>query len=712
MAKVAFEQVFNGGLATNFGAYDSTKINLGSLLNQYSLGGGPVDSFLGPMPVTVMRPMETGTNFGPNYVHAVKWSETDWWVFYVETGAAATKRVGLYKLNPRTAVASWQGFITITFPTATNHTAKALKAVRTTYTTGSAAASGTAITGSGGTTWSASRIAVGSRIGFGSTDPTAISTWYEISAIGGDTSITTTASAGTISAGPYVIEELRLVIPTTNATATNGGLHVVKGLRVENFTVGGTAIAAAVSTDNVRACYWLKDASTETNTAAGGLALDAAASFTSHDAYLTNGAASSLIIYRYNLRAALTVATGAAVLTVGADLTITGAQTVTGTLSAIDNVTLATAGHGPGSGTKCLYVATATRINRITTAAVTAGNTTFVADSMTEVPPGGTNTFQTLAGFQSPQYDSTIDRFVIANGAGDTPYVTQYRADGGQMTHKMLARDNQMIQSIIDSNATAHPMAGNGGGAVAYISCVSGMWFHCNQASTAANGVMAAWPGGAHWTYASTTGQRAILPEINLGAVPSKFYRVLKTFDSHVGGDEIGKVPEPFRLLYRTSGISDNSGSWTAVPGNGDLSGVSAASSIQFAIEFKMISDFMVPARVTSIALLYESADDLPSQYNWNFADFNTATGVFAWIQRVLFGGSLTTHTINIYRTDTNALVLTQASTGTTNGTFEYWNGSTWVAGLSTDTLGTRRRFSPTGALPSGVPLKAVLTVA
>jgi hypothetical protein len=77
-----------------------------------------------------------------------------------------------------------------------------------------------------------------------------------------------------------------------------------------------------------------------------------------------------------------------------------------------------------------------------------------------------------------------------------------------------------------------------------------------------------------------------------------------------------------------------------------------------------------------------------------------------------LFGTSLTTHTINIYRADTNALVLTQASTGTTNGTFEYWNGTAWTAGLGTDVVGTRRRFVPSGSLPGSVDLYAKIVVA
>lgn len=119
----------------------------------------------------------------------------------------------------------------------------------------------------------------------------------------------------------------------------------------------------------------------------------------------------------------------------------------------------------------------------------------------------------------------------------------------------------------------------------------------------------------------------------------------------------------------------------------------------------------MLPARILNLALIYETDDALPSQYRWNYSDFNTTNGTFAWIQTALFGATPGTHTINIYRADTNALVLTQASTGTTNGTFEYWNGSAWDSGIGADTVGRRRRFVPSGSLPGSVDLYAKIVI-
>jgi hypothetical protein len=81
-------------------------------------------------------------------------------------------------------------------------------------------------------------------------------------------------------------------------------------------------------------------------------------------------------------------------------------------------------------------------------------------------------------------------------------------------------------------------------------------------------------------------------------------------------------------------------------------------------------------------------------------------------VQTTLFGSALGVHTIEIFRADTNALVLTQASSGTANGTFESWTGVVWEPGLGADTVGRRRRFVPTGSLPSNIDLYAKLTIA
>lgn len=75
------------------------------------------------------------------------------------------------------------------------------------YVTGTAAASGTGVTGTG-TTWS-TNVSAGDQISFGSASQNSPSaTWFTIQNVGGNTSITLTATAGVVVDGPYTIRKL------------------------------------------------------------------------------------------------------------------------------------------------------------------------------------------------------------------------------------------------------------------------------------------------------------------------------------------------------------------------------------------------------------------------------------------------------------------------------------------------------------------------
>ena len=712
--KVAVEQIFNGSLdqVAIGGAYDAAKINRGKHTGQFNLGAGAVDKFVGPAPLGVANFGESSLAIPSQFVHPVKISDDLFWIFGSDAAtAAATRRVQLWTFVPSTNTYTFVGAISVTFPTATAHTVRGFRAVLENYTTGTVGVSGTAVTGSG-TAWNTDRLSVGSRIGFGSTDPNAITTWYQISAIGSDTSITLTAGAGTVSAGTaYVIQDLMIVQATTNATATNGGLFLTKGLQFLDFQNPAKTISAATTVDRVQATYWLRDAATITNDVIGGCALGDRTSWTEQYVYCTEGAATSLIIYRYNIRAALTPTAGAFTLT-GTDIVITGAQTVTGNISQGNNGRVATLQHGAGSNVPSLYLFTATRILRAPLSAITAGSTTFIADSMTEVPPGGSNTNEATSQFTSLDIAGSLDKLVITGATGfGSVYITDYYTGGQQIDRRAGCRTTQLPSALRDTDS---PIFVHNVGANIPSVWVEDGWLFWNytQSTTTNISALTVYPLAADLGFQADVNNRIICPKITLGATPAKLYRALVNAMENIGDETMGVAPDMYRLQVRTSGIDDNSGAWTDVPQNGDLSGLGTPSSIQFAFQFRTAGVVMLPARVLSLALIYETDDALPSQYQWNFGDFNLSNGTFAWIQSSLFGASLTTHTINIYRADTNALVLTQASTGTTNGTFEYWTGSAWAAGLGTDTIGTRRRFVPTGSLPSGVNLYAKISVA
>ena len=686
--------------ATSLPSYNQDYINLGSLC--FKATGSGTNNWVGPIPGTAIARPGQQTVAMPGFMPSVyRWSDTKDWVFFADSAAAAaTRRFQLWEYT-RSATPSFtqKGTITVTLPTATAYTIRGFVASVYTYSTGTVAVSGTAVTGTT-TAWQTARFAVGSRIGFGSTDPTQITTWYNITAIGSDTGITINTSAGTIAGGTaFVIEEIRLNIAATNATATNGGLLVVKGLNYSTFTDAGTAIPAATTVDNIQASYWLADASTVTNTVAGGLALDTQASNTQHDAYVVNGT-TSLIIYKYNVRAALT-------LTAGKDTTslalATGTQAVTGTAQQVNGLELATTASGTGSGVKSLFLTTSTRIYRAALTNITAANTTWQSDNVIEQPTGTSNTIPLTASMREINYSQTIDRFYVTTNALQT-YILQYNTGSTQWDVTFGINNFTVHSNAVDSNApfiptvTALPWSAGNAGGILYL---------CRNTATVTSNQCYALPMAADWRLSP---YNTVLPRISTPNC-SKYYRVFANDERLLGGDVLGTAPEPYRLSYRTSGISDNSGSWTAIGDDGDLSGVGAASYIQFRVEYRVAGNIMLPNRLYGLVVVYESSDNLPGFLEWNINDSSTSDGTLGFTQTALYGSTFNL-TINYYREDTDANVLSQTSPGTTNGVFEYWNGSTWVAGLTTDTVGQRRRFRPTAGLPSGVNVYAKIQVA
>ena len=260
--KAAVEHHFNGPTAPLTGSYDSTKTLIASLLQQ-TTGSNAEDNYITTQPSEIVNIPEVAisSQFMP---HVIKWSNNIYWVFACTNATAAvTRTVTLFEFNSTAQTITYKGYITLSGTTIAG--VKAIRSLRGfvyEHTTGTVSTSGASTTITGNSTqFTTERIAVGARIGFGTTDPTQVTTWYEITAITNDTSLTISGPV-TLSAGTsYVIEEVRVALAVTNATIINGGIHLIKGLNYDTFAPGGTTIPEATTVDNIRASYLLKDAS-------------------------------------------------------------------------------------------------------------------------------------------------------------------------------------------------------------------------------------------------------------------------------------------------------------------------------------------------------------------------------------------------------------------------------------------------------------------
>lgn len=720
MAKLAVETRM-GGLSTYTypatPAYDSTKLGLGPLMRQFN-GASAEGKFAGPFPIGLARPMETAAAIAGIYPWACSWSADVDWVFLADNAtAAATRRIQLYTFNKSTASFSWVGYITLGYPfagTQGTYTIRGFRMGYDKYTTGTAAVSGTAVTGTG-TAWSTSRLAVGSRIGFGSTDPTQIVNWYEISAIGSDTSITLTTNAGTVVDGAYVIEDLRCYTAVTNGTtATNGGLFVAKGLRYETFASGGTSVAAATTTDNIRANYWLGDATTSTNTAAFGMGIQDKADWQNQTLWVGDTVANP-ILFKYNVRKNLTLSSGKDTT---AFLFKTGSGgAVTGTTSQANNGRIATVAHGPGNGLSCFYFTTTTRIYRsVDVSTITTGSTTWLSggDIMTEVPPGGTTSFGATGTMNSIEYSSVIDKFIIlcTAAASQRSYVTKYYADNSQIDRIFLSDTKQINQTTVESTTTPIPAI-----LVTAFSCWAegGVAYLAGIGTSAQTNLLYALPIGADWEYTSLTNNRLVLPKM-LTPNCNKFVRIYISSVSEVGGGNyhhLGQPSEGYRVYCRTTGIDDDTGGWTLVDDSGDLSSLDGASQIQLMLEFKTIGALCIPSRILGATVLYEDLST-DSHFQPSVANSDKTNKRFAWRFSTGFGTSVPRLRIRLYDAVSGNGPLVDDDSTTQAGTWEKSTdgGSNWTSYNTTDKGNetTYIRFTP-ASLADNIRVRGLLTL-
>lgn len=862
------------GMAIGFGSTDPAKVT-----TWYTLGAWTSATVIaitsGPTIASGLTPFVIVANAPMMYPHAMTYDATTDWVFLIENLAtsAAPRKIFLYEYNKTTSVYNWVGFIIINLlSTANANTIRGFRALRYLHTTGTASASGSSVSGIG-TKWQTERIAVGARIGFGSTDPTLISNWFVISAIGAEDAITLSSSAGTVVAGAYVIEELRFVLTVTQATTlTNGGLFLVKGINYGDFSkiiTTAAAIPAATDTDNIKAVYWLSDAGTPgnvvTNTSACGCTIQPEVNKSLHYAYVIDGTGSTFIrVYRYNLRATGSISSGKMTMSISyyttgdvtvangvvtgngttftagmvgmkigfgskspalisdwytiasyssgtsitlsdltvnkdsgtlfivdsADVICTPPQLVTGTISATNNGRVGTLQHGPGANEESLYFVTTTRIYRAALSKIYAGNIDWISGNAQEIPPGGAGSYALTSLLNSVEISDSIDRLIVltTGATGVRHYVTRYTAAAGEpFDHIWGIDDKQQDQILSGGNAyissgtvtvptsttvtgvrtfftsamvgfrigfgTTDPTAvstwytitawssitsitidsaATVPGGSSYVidwnsnttphfstsSQVNSVWSEngiahvIKHGTTAALCQMYALPFAAHWTYASSTNQRIITPALYTPNC-AKFNRVAVVYQNRLGGGEISLSPEPWRMYFRTKGIDSNTGEWTLVGEDGDLSGLSSSRFIQFMFEFVTIGWFCVPARIFSLTVTYDDdAEFTDSHFQPSMANSNAAGKQFAWRFATAFGGTVPPLRIRIYNALNGNLVLDEYTTSGSGLWEKTTDGENWVAyGTLSDksTETTYIRYTPE-SLYDNIKVRAVLT--
>ncbi len=243
-------------------------------------------------------------------------------------------------------------------------------------------------------------------------------------------------------------------------------------------------------------------------------------------------------------------------------------------------------------------------------------------------------------------------------------------------------------------------------------SAAGGVLYLVRPSGTAATNQMYAMPLDAHWTYAEALNQVLITPAFNTSDA-TRFYRLYINEAVAIGRDAFAISPEPFQTQFRTSGISDNTGTWTPINSLGDLSSITPGAQIQFRMLFQTIGNFGIPARIYGLALTYED-QQTDSRYRPVVSRSSIAPARFAYRQTLAFGSNIPNLRIRVYNASTGVLVLDDTVTSSAFGVWEYSpnGGGTWLPwDVAADAVGNLLRYTPS-ALPGGIRVRPLLTIA
>lgn len=706
MSKVAVEHLFNG-VTTGITNYNPNVTNLGSGLKQYS-GINSSDNYVSTYPSAIFNIPEAAISsmFMP---HVYKWSEDIYWVFMgANASAAVTRNLSLFEFNKSNNSITYKGYVTIPGTTIIgNKTIRSLRGFVYNHTAGTVSTTGdTSVISGSSTLFQTERIASGARIGFGSTDPTQITQWYEIDSISSDTSLTINGSV-TLSGGTsYVIEEIRLLVGISNVTLTRGGLYLLKGLNYSTFQSGGTTITEA-SQDNVRGSYRLIDAATSTLNSIMGSASRDETSKTEQIVYVLNADTTTTVrIHKFNIRAELSTISSAS--STDAWLYKTQAVSITGTIPVVNNGRFFTVNHGSAAGIDSVWFATTTRIYRCTESDILSNSSSFISDFMTEVPPGGSSSYIVTNAMNQVDYTETLDRIFIPTSAQRFGiYIGEYDTSPLVSFEKIFGSNQNRVKTSLTPSGTVDGLFPT---AISTVWSVDGYIFVAPNISTSGLNWLYIFPFLADSYYSSNTNQRIITPKLStIGA--SQYYRVYVEHSEYLGDPTLGFPGESYRIYWRTTGIDDNSGAWTEVNENGDMTSVLANDYIQFMIELEVLGEVCVPQKIYSVCCLYDNfTTDSHYQPSIKFSDYINKR--FAWWFGTAWGTTVPNLRVRLYDADNDNLIVDD-NTENPSGTFEKSTdgGVTWTAYNNSDrsNSNTYIRYTP-ASIADNIKVKFLLT--
>ena len=322
-------------------------------------------------------------------------------------------------------------------------------------------------------------------------------------------------------------------------------------------------------------------------------------------------------------------------------------------------------------------------------------------DYITDIPPLGPTIQQAANNWSGLSYDANNDYFIICTNGSFRDYRTTYTP--GQPVERFFGT----------VNFETNPLASGSLPDVWSTMLTVRQAFGGRTLIVARQGLTAAVATAQQLLLmeAGAQGGYVITPQITT-ANATQYYRV---YTSEVRGGSGSYGKERYDIYYRTSGITDNSGAWTKINDEANLTNVTAASSIQFKIVFDILNWTCISPEITSLALIWEDGSSTDSHYQPSVGKSSVTAKQFAWRLATAFGGTVPSLRVRLYdATNDNLQADDNTSTNPAGGTFEQTtnDGANWSVWTNADKTNdtTYIRYTP-ASTPNNIRIKALLTL-
>ncbi len=689
----------NGSLPTkDTSGYDYTKLNLGKFQRLYSSNTNNQDNYLATVPTyTHVFSQDLAKYYNatiaPFYGKPIYFSERyDYYIIF-RWFTGTYKFFMLFQFDKLNWTMTYKGQIQV-YQVINDSEGYDLQCQLIREKRGTVNIIGHQITGIN-TKFYDSKISEGSRIGFGSTDPSRITTWYTINKIDNNNQLYIDVAAPSGTNIPYVIEELRIYYLSVQT------FNIVKGLNFDCFSTSLSIPQIYTSDiDRKRACYNIRDAVTPTINQIGfdlGPVIDDNTQYLYYMSSRTN-TYSDMRIFVFNIRADLKFS--APGISTSPYLFKTGYQFSNYLVNRYGHVKIAKTKFDNPDNVYHLYYE-----GQVTHYRIRLDDIKPEATNLVDATIRGTYTAQNISSMWSDinqansrtiMYDEYTDFFIVMNNSGEKNFVYQYSSVGYAKTgiHRFFGTNGTLRfrnppEGTVYPSLTYHPFYGDAVDGLLYTNMMSNNFDSWERAASS----IQVFPIGADFETIKTEENRVICPAVNVSKF-SKLSKILINYNKKIGDDDFGVPPETFRIYVRDNGIEDNTGQWIQLDQSYDISFLQPKRLIQISFTFKTLGATGHSARIHSYTVVGEELENLPKLFKWNMNNSNANSGIFAFDQNKVNSTSFNLK-INIYKKDNNESILEQSSLSSENGTFQYFSGNQWLTGIGPNTVGTMRRFVP-----------------